>query len=307
MAAGILSAQDTERLAWAALAAYEEHSPGQLIAGLDGYVVARVFHDPGETGFAALGLEVPGRGVRILAFRGSDDRLDLASAVQMGVCQYRAARGPLMEWLSDSDWATLEIAGHSLGGALCQYLAYDIHERRMDRARSISACTFNGLGGIYGIRWLHGAVDESILRRIRIRHFVHPDDIIPRIGGNIGGSVLVIPDGDPDAAPLSECHGCSLFIGAGGRDLIARAVPIPDRTFSIARTARRIGPALKPIVLAWLDDRRMFALFAALVVASRIPAGERLEVVRLLLCTTVLRRLYRRVIRACLRARLTAP
>ena len=95
--------------------------------GVDGYTVAEVFKD--TSGFYALGLESDAHGPA-LVIRGTDGFVDLYENTDrrgVGYGQFEANRQDVYGWLSELGEVgkRADIVGHSLGGALAQWIAAD--------------------------------------------------------------------------------------------------------------------------------------------------------------------------------------
>jgi hypothetical protein len=281
----------------AALAAREVYlrpEPGESVEAIEGFVVDRSFSCATEgSGFFATGLARRGDGWLILAVCGSDEPVDLAACVNLALCQYRPNRDVLLDYLCDPAWRHVTLTGHSLGGAICQYLAYDLIRRRSDLEGRLDLWTFNGLGGLIGLQRLHCRVGDEV-RRIRAVHFAHPADVVPRIGGNIGGELRLLK---PPAGAPADSHGLAHFLPAAGRSPLADCTVSPDRPFRIAATAECLGPRLRRAALDWIAGRRLRAATRLLMMLPAVPRAERREVLRLLLAMSALPFSYRRAMR----------
>jgi hypothetical protein len=263
--------------------------------------VDRVFEDADATGFFAAGFRGDDASL-ILAVCGSNDPDDFAAGANLAICQYERHRNDLIDYLKDRDWRRITLSGHSLGSALCQYLAYDLVRGRPELSDRLQVYTFNGLGGVWGLARACGSLDPGLLARIPAIHFAHPDDLISRIGGNLAGKVHFLLDDDPDPAPLYVCHAIANFLPAGGRSALHGLVVGSDRTFALSATATRLGPPLRAALRRFFrGDYRSASAILALCCA--IPRGERLAVLRFLVSMTALRFFIRRAARMLFRLR----
>ena len=151
-----------------------------------------------QTGFDAVAFVNLEAHKLIVAIRGSTNAVDFVADANLGIAQYLANRQALLSYVG-SYIATfgVTIAGHSLGGGLGQYLAYDAALTFPDGRARLSLQTQNGFGGILGIIRMHGSYDPAVLAGVTVRNFRHPDDPVSRIGGQAGGGVINLVDANP--------------------------------------------------------------------------------------------------------------
>lgn len=278
--------------ACAAAAVYEDHPIRTAVPRLPGYHIFDRFDcSSGQTGFQAASLRCEGSGTIILAFRGSDEHLDLAAGINLGLCQYRANRDDLLDAMAAMDASRIIVCGHSLGGALAQYFAYDLVQRiGISGERQLSLVTFNGVGGLAGLRRLHGKIDPNVQANLEPIHFAHPDDIVVDIGGNLGSEIYLLPDADPRREPLLNCHRMDNFLPAqNGQSRLTGLETRPDRPLRLDRTAALIGPELRRLILDWMRGRRAVAILGFMRIIPRIPVEERSEALRLISALSSLR------------------
>lgn len=287
--------RDVSLGAAAAAAAYFHHETGALVASLPGFLVDRAFACVGpDTGFDATGFGNRQARWLILAIRGSDEPIDLLACTSLATCQYQPNRERLIAYASDPAWRRVSLVGHSLGGAICQYLAYDLVRTDPGIGKRLELWTFNGVGGLIGLGRLHGNVSKQVCRSIKAVHFAHPGDIIPRIGGNIAGELRIIA---PGTRSHPDPHNLSHFLRAE-RPLVSGCRALRDQPFGISGSAERFGPGLRAAVQDWLAGDRVKAALRVLSMLPSVPRGERVEVVRLLLAVAVSLFHARRAIRA---------
>lgn len=287
--------------AHAAAAVYAWQRGVKKPEGLPDYVVDRVFECiAGDTGFFAAGFRHKMSETLILSVCGCNDSRDFAAAANLAVCQYEANRSGLLDYLACTGRQDIILAGHSLGGALCQYLAYDLVRNQVaigqgDIGERLRVFTFNGLGGISGIMRLHGTVDPDVVAKITAVHFAHPDDVIPRIGGYLGGQVHMIADKDPLIAPIRACHHMNVFLAGDGSSPIHEAVACLDQPFGVTATADRLGPLLRKAIIEWMSGERISAGAKIAAMWPAVPQSERWAVMQILICMSGLARIYQRV------------
>ncbi|MEI4263597.1 lipase family protein [Roseovarius sp. D0-M9] len=271
--------------ACAAAAVYQDRPVGAAVPRLPDYYISDCFDCSTEqTGFQAALLRCDATGTVIVAFRGSDEHLDLAAGINLGLCQYGANRDNLLDIVMSLNASRVLVCGHSLGGALAQYCAYDLMMRgRVSARRELSLVTFNGVGGVAGLRRLHGSVDPDIRTSLEAVHFAHPDDIVVDIGGNLGSQIHLLPEADPGPASLLKCHGMDNFLPAqDGQSRLTGLEARPDRPLRLDRTADIIGPQLCRLILEWMGGRRVAATFGFIRLLPRIPFDERRDALRLI-------------------------
>jgi hypothetical protein len=284
------------RAANAAAAVYAWQRGVRIPPGLPDYDVERVFDCcAGDTGFFAAAFRHKTSKALILSVCGANDSRDFAAAANLALCQYEANRHVLIDYLSHAEQQDIILAGHSLGGALCQYLAYDLVRDQLEIGERLRVFTFNGLGGRSGITRLHGAVDPNVVAKISAVHFAHPDDVIPRIGGNLSGQLHLIADEDPLIAPMRDCHRMNVFLLGEGSP-IQGSVARDDQPFTVAGTAGKLGPLARQAIIDWISGRRIVASVKILRMWSSVPQDERRAVLRMLVGIAGLPRISQRAI-----------
>lgn len=150
--------------------------------------------DSGLTGYA---LRNPATGDVVIAFRGTNDLADWGDNIgNLGWRQWQQAAPDVRSYLN-ANWSTGELtfAGHSLGGALSQYAAYDLAGDYASRRGQLNVYTLNGLGGINGINEnVPGGYDPSRMTGIDARNYFNPEDVVARIGGGHVGDTYNVGD-----------------------------------------------------------------------------------------------------------------
>lgn len=205
--------------------AYEVLTQGSTVnqpgSSLDGYRVDRVFGDPTGSGVTAYGMS-DANGNVVVAFRGTNDLEDVASDVgRLGYDQWEQIRTDVNGYL-DTPSLTGEItfAGHSLGGALAQYAAYETAGREPGRTGDMNLFSYNGLGGLNGLEE-NGGYDANRLNNVNAEHYYNPEDWVSRLGGDhVGGESKRIPSSELGPDGLYTAHTLT-EIDAGD---LARAV-----------------------------------------------------------------------------------
>jgi len=115
----------------------------------DGYTAAKQFNDP-NAGFQAAVFQKNGTNEFIVAFAGTSHPLDMqdnAANIALGKPQWNNNKEDVLSCIDSLDATKIDFTGHSLGGALAQYAAYEYASRTQNNpdAPSISMVTFNGV------------------------------------------------------------------------------------------------------------------------------------------------------------------
>lgn len=288
---------DLDIVAAATELAYAVQVVGNSSELMPGYVVDHVFDDQWDnTGFYAVAFADFEAGKVVVAIRGSQDRLDLVTDVNLGIEQYLANRVPLIEYIGTHILANrVTICGHSLGGGLSQYLGYDAAREYPAFRKHLVVHTHNGFGGMAGIARIHGKYDRRVVEGVTFRNYRHPDDPVSRIGGHAGG-IYNIAVADARQNGLLFAHSNERFLGNGRpRSPFEGAVKARDQRFGIAKTIDELGPelsaALKQIVHND-DPIRAFAKISGII--SRIPPKQRAPLLALVSDVLPFGRLWRR-------------
>lgn len=192
------------------------------------YVIVSNYNDV-ETGFSFTVYEHQNRGEYIFAFRGTEISLqDVYADLRLGMPQWTSSirqkvEDALSAYLSEAGDAIIHFTGHSLGGALAQYAAYEyaIASSQMSQMPPFDLVTFNSLGGVLGLtdpRLYPDGYDAAIASTIDAAHFAIKTDVVSRLGdGHVGGNLRII-DISADS-PLSA-HALSNFVGGSGREAL---------------------------------------------------------------------------------------
>lgn len=151
----------------------------------------------------------------IVSFRGTetDQPNDIATDLNLGWPQYEKSRDRIQAEIKNliDKGGLVEITGHSLGGALAQFAAYDLAKEAQQSGRSeilnrVSLTTWNALGGVWGLQ-RNGGYDPSIVNELRALHFFHSDDIVARFGkGHVGGKMVRLHDPTGQLSNLHDAH-----------------------------------------------------------------------------------------------------
>ena len=277
---------DLDFIAHATELAYGAHRVGAAGALRPGYQVDRVFAcEAATTGFDAVAFVNHAAQKLIVAIRGSDSAIDFVADANLGIAQYLANRDVLVSY-AGGYIATygVTIAGHSLGGGLGQYLAYDLALTFPDRRGRLALQTHNAFGGILGITRIHGGYDPAVLSGVTVRNFRHPDDPVSRIGGQAGGNVLQVIDVNPEIHDgVLFAHSNNRFLPRGNVSMFEGAEPGEDRQIDLTRTMLELGPEISEAVSHLITrGNKVFALAKVYRLILRLPQAERDNVLALL-------------------------
>jgi len=264
--------------------AYETLTVGDSAPEMPGYVVEQIFDDQwANTGFYAVAFRHAVAGRCIIAARGSQDRLDVIADADLGINQYQRNRDQLLDYVGANLLGNaVTLAGHSLGGCLSQYLAYDAANAFPLGRERLTVHTHNGLGGLLGIVRLHGAYDEAVLAGVTCRNYRHPHDPVSRLGGQVGGQVQVLPTPPVATGNLHFVHSNRRFLPSDGVSVLPLATAGPDEAYALARTLKGLTPGITKALHEIFEDHTLLGGIADLYRMIRlVPTAERGEVMRL--------------------------
>ncbi len=195
--------------------------------------------------------QATGRFDFVVAFAGTEDLQDAYADIRLGWDQWEHHRDVLLAGLGDlSSLGTIHFTGHSLGGALAQYAAYEYAWKQrkflQDTGQPISVpditlTTFNSLGGVEALAQHSSELAAGALERysyevfsdIDTAHFFVRGDIVARIGyGHVGGNTqeLVLGPGSTPTLDFLTAHELDTLYAAAGtasgaQTLLAGATP----------------------------------------------------------------------------------
>ncbi|MDF0673253.1 MAG: calcium-binding protein [Nitrospira sp.] len=213
-----------------------------------GYQFLRAFPDAG-TGFLALVYRNLDTNKCIVAFTGTQPSFqDAYSDLNLGWPQWAANKGPLFDFLaelrSNGNLNQVDFTGHSLGGALAQYAAYD-YSNETNHA-PLTLTTFNAFGGVQGIvqNLAPGqGYDSARLAGIEVNHFRAAGDMVSRLGeGHVGGNVRVIDFSTPDFIAAHRLETSFLNPTNAGYQLTV--LPFATPNYLHVSTGQQLGAAL---------------------------------------------------------------
>lgn len=159
-----------------------------------------------ELGFYAIVYRKKGSNDFILSFRGTEAPntwegiKDWSNNLNNGWPQFASARHEIRivahRLLTKYPDSRIHLVGHSLGGALAQFAAYDLAVTyggsKNDR---ITLTTWNALGGEWGLSENIVDYDSRVFRGIEGTHYFRFDDLVARLGGNhLGGKKIMLID-----------------------------------------------------------------------------------------------------------------
>ena len=146
----------------------------------------------------------------IVAFRGTEGNLvDINTDIQKGWPQYHDSTSEIQNLIKAllPKASRIDITGHSLGGALAQFAAYDfaIENPRLDSSK-INLTTWNSLGGEWALRQFR-TYNPAMAATINGTHYYRGDDIVARLGnGHVGGVSLRLLDPEHQIATVVDAH-----------------------------------------------------------------------------------------------------
>jgi hypothetical protein len=157
-----------------------------------------VLRDP-KTGFEAIALKNAAGDV-ILSFTGTQPSLqDDYTDLNAGTTQWQGNSEKILGYLNGlKEGTTVDLTGHSLGGALAQFALYDSQEKNSYTKENlkISLTTFDALGSKWGLEKMYGdKYDPSRVAGIDAKNLADKNDLVPRFGGDHFGDVILIGDG----------------------------------------------------------------------------------------------------------------
>jgi hypothetical protein len=171
-----------------------------------GYVLDHVFGDLNNTRFSAAAFKNVVTGEFIISFTGTQAVQDWsANILSLGWNQWTGQNaGAVLTYLDDivaNQGATkIHFTGHSLGGALAQYAAYEYTQAYKTQQGDpgaippVTLTTFNALGGQNAITQYSGAAyDPIVLSGIPTAHYYTHGDLVSQLGGgHLGGNTYIL-------------------------------------------------------------------------------------------------------------------
>ncbi len=212
-----------------------------------GYQFLQAFPDT-DTGFLALVYRNPDTKNCIVAFTGTQPSFqDAYSDLNLGWQQWSNNKIPLFQFLAamkadpELGLEQVDFTGHSLGGALAQYAAYEY--MLQENPASFTLTTFNAFGGTQGILQNVGTYDSTRLAGIDVNHFRAAGDVVSRLGeGHVGGNVRVIDFPTPDFIAAHRLETSFLNPTNAGYQLTA--LPFATPNYLHVSTGQQLGAAL---------------------------------------------------------------
>ena len=141
----------------------------------------------------------------LVALTGTEDLVDAFADANLGTNQWKNNGDDLIQRVSEiGSLEKVTFSGHSLGGALAQFAAYDfLNSDNGNAGIEVALATFNSLGGEEGMRQLEQdrgqTFDPNRLESANAAHFVDSRDVVARLGnGHLGGEVIAHDFGSED-------------------------------------------------------------------------------------------------------------
>lgn len=214
-----------------------------------GYTHVETWEDE-PTGFKATAYK-DASGNYVLAFAGTEDAQDwYQNLASFGMNQWTINKGPeitsfFQEIKNDEaqELNSIQFTGHSLGGALAQYAAYDFVSAGIVSSDQTFLTTFNALGGEagllneYGIDYKPGLLDSA-----NIHHYYDPSDLVSRLSTHVGGdSTNYQIRSSTDAIFTGDAHFMTTIQGFIADGQLERGLQVSHPYFDI----EEVAPALQ--------------------------------------------------------------
>jgi len=176
------------------------------------------------TGFQAqVYRSVDAPGEYIVAFAGVQDQVDAFAALRAGTEQWTQNRDQVLATIGGlTSVERITFAGHSMGGAIAQYAAYQFLEGEPNPSQvEVALATFNAPGGVRGIEEMEGRFDSERLAGVDAVHFADVRDVIPRLGrAHAGGEIIRHDFGSENALDAHRLSTSFLSPAAADRSLL---------------------------------------------------------------------------------------
>ncbi|HMH16687.1 MAG TPA: calcium-binding protein, partial [Burkholderiales bacterium] len=227
-----------------------------------GHDLVQEYDDP-QTGFHAIVSRDPETGEYVVAFTGTQlSGTDALADLHLGTTQWDSAEAhrllqDLQGAVRDGDVSSVLFTGHSLGGALAEYAAYDFREA--NQGTPIELVTFDGLGGVEGLSQRRDQpFDPSRLAGIDSAHFADNRDVVTLMSEHVTDETYLLDFGSPNAL---AAHSLDNFL----------------RDSNLVLT----GQPVTPLDYMHIDDaQEMAAFFSNLVFGNPNPNSEAEAAVR---------------------------
>tara|TARA_R110001599_G_scaffold353823_1_gene599174 strand:- start:50524 stop:56700 length:6177 start_codon:yes stop_codon:yes gene_type:complete len=190
------------------------------------YIIVGRESDPG-TGLAYTVYENVETNEYIIAFRGTEpSSQDIYTDLNAGIQQWsvnnrQRVQNTIRQFTEGKLDATIHFTGHSLGGAIAQFAAYEyalaVSEEASWATASFDLVTFNALGGELALSepiLYPDGYNSALAASIPADHYKIAGDVVSRLGDDhIGGQLLVV--NKPTDSNLAA-HGIGNFTGSDG-------------------------------------------------------------------------------------------
>lgn len=135
----------------------------------------------------------------IVAFTGTElpTPKDILTDLNFAVPQWSAIRSFILGEINSAAYtgSKIHFTGHSLGGALAQFAAYEFLNGAPSKKSLVDFTTFNALGGYTGIQLnptlFGGSYNPSVLAGVENYHYITTNDFVSTLGAaHLGGNTL---------------------------------------------------------------------------------------------------------------------